>query len=73
VDALYEEDPKLNPGARAILEAEDVEKVLAHAGGGNPLGSGGMRSKLLAARLAGRVGIPTLLIPGRRPGSSSRP
>jgi glutamate 5-kinase len=68
VDALYEEDPKLNPGARAILEVEDVEKVLAHAGGGNPLGSGGMRSKLLAARLAGRVGIPTLLLPGRRPG-----
>ncbi|WP_117237723.1 glutamate 5-kinase [Thermus sediminis] len=69
VDALYEEDPKRNPGARAILEVEDVERVLALAGGGNPLGSGGMRSKLLAARLAGRVGIPTLLLPGRRPGA----
>ncbi|MCS6867678.1 MAG: glutamate 5-kinase [Thermus sp.] len=68
VEALYEEDPKKNPEARPIPEVERVEAVLAHAGGGNPLGSGGMRSKLLAARLAGRVGIPTLLLPGRRPG-----
>ncbi len=68
VDALYEDDPKKNPSARPIPEVERVEAVLAHAGEGNPLGSGGMRSKLLAARIAGRVGIPTLLLPGRRPG-----
>ncbi len=68
VDALYEDDPKQNPSARPIPEVARVEEVLAHAGAGNPLGSGGMRSKLLAARLAGRVGIPTLLLPGRRPG-----
>ncbi|NPE20176.1 amino acid kinase family protein, partial [Klebsiella aerogenes] len=67
VDALYEDDPKKNPSARPIPEVERVEAVLAHAGEGNPLGSGGMRSKLLAARIAGRVGIPTLLLPGRRP------
>ncbi len=67
VDALYEEDPKKNPKARPILEVDSVEAVLGHAGEGNPLGSGGMRSKLLAARLAGRLGIPTLLLPGRRP------
>lgn len=69
VDALYEDDPKKNPGARPILEVERVEAVLGHAGEGNPLGSGGMRSKLLAARIASRVGIPTLLLPGRRPGA----
>lgn len=68
VDALYEEDPKQNPEAKPILEVQDPASVLRHAGEGNPLGSGGMRSKLLAARLAGRVGIPTLLLPGRRPG-----
>ncbi len=68
VDALYEEDPKKNPHARSIPEVKRVEEVLALAGEGNPLGSGGMRSKLLAARLAGRLGIPTLLLPGRRPG-----
>jgi glutamate 5-kinase len=68
VDAFYEEDPKRNPEAKPIPEVERVEAVLAHAGEGNPLGSGGMRSKLLAARIAGRVGIPTLLLPGRRSG-----
>ncbi|BFH76871.1 glutamate 5-kinase [Thermus thermophilus] len=68
VDALYEEDPKKNPQARPIPEVESVEAVLAHAGEENPLGSGGMKSKLLAARIAGRVGIPTLLLPGKRPG-----
>jgi len=55
VDALYEEDPKRNPGARAILEVDSVEAVLAHAGEGNPLGSGGMRSKLLAANPGARA------------------
>lgn len=69
VDALYEDDPKQNPLARPILEVESVEAVLGHAGEGNPLGSGGMKSKLLAARIAGRVGIPTFLLPGRRPGA----
>jgi glutamate 5-kinase len=66
VDALYEEDPKRNPEARPVPEVESVEAVLGHAGGGNPLGSGGMRSKLLAARIAARVGVPTLLLPVRR-------
>lgn len=68
VEALYEEDPKKNPKARPIPEVASVREVLALAGEGNPLGSGGMRSKLLAAGMAGRVGIPTLLLPGRRPG-----
>lgn len=68
VEALYEADPKKNPGARPIPEVASVKEVLTLAGEGNPLGSGGMRSKLLAAGMAARVGIPTLLLPGRRPG-----
>ena len=59
---------RAKPQARPIPEVESVEAVLAHAGEENPLGSGGMKSKLLAARIAGRVGIPTLLLPGKRPG-----
>jgi glutamate 5-kinase len=65
VDALYEEDPKKNPQARPLKEVGRVEEVLGLAGEGNPLGSGGMRSKLLAAKRAADVGIPTLLLPGR--------
>lgn len=65
VEGLFEEDPKKNPLARPIPEVRRVEAVLDLAGGGNPLGSGGMRSKLLAAQKAADVGIPTLLLAGR--------
>lgn len=65
VEGLFEEDPKKNPLARPILEVRRVEAVLDLAGEGNPLGSGGMRSKLLAAQKAADVGIPTLLLAGK--------
>ncbi|MGQ9692805.1 MAG: glutamate 5-kinase [Thermaceae bacterium] len=65
VDALYEEDPKKNPNAKPIREVHRVEEVLGLAGEGNPLGSGGMKSKLLSAKRAADVGIPTLLLAGR--------
>ncbi len=72
VDALYEEDPKKNPQARPLREVQRVEEVLRLGGEGNPLGSGGMKSKLLAAKKAADVGIPTLLLPGREPAALLR-
>lgn len=65
VEGLFEEDPKKNPLAKLIPEVRRVEAVLDLTGEGNPLGSGGMRSKLLAAQKAADVGIPTLLLAGR--------
>lgn len=63
VDALYSGDPR-KPGAVRISEvasASDVDGVQAGTGGASGLGTGGMASKLAAARLASSAGIPVLL------------
>ncbi|SDG17636.1 glutamate 5-kinase [Lentzea fradiae] len=63
VDALYSGDPR-KPGAVRISEvasASDVDGVQAGSAGASGLGTGGMASKLAAARLASSAGIPVLL------------
>ncbi|GGU75679.1 glutamate 5-kinase [Lentzea flava] len=63
VDALYSGDPR-KPGAVRISEvagASDVDGVQAGTSGASGLGTGGMASKLAAARLASSAGIPVLL------------
>ena len=63
VDALYSGDPR-KPGAVRIDEvasASDVDGVKAGTVGASGLGTGGMASKLAAARLASSAGIPVLL------------
>jgi glutamate 5-kinase len=63
VDALYDGDPRLG-GAKPILEVtgpDDLRDVRAGANGASGLGTGGMVSKLAAARLAAAAGIPVLL------------
>ncbi|GAB3875579.1 hypothetical protein GCM10029964_020120 [Kibdelosporangium lantanae] len=64
VDGLYDGDPRAAAGARRIDEVtddSDVDGVKAGAQGASGLGTGGMASKLAAARLASSAGIPVLL------------
>ncbi|MDO2378534.1 glutamate 5-kinase [Rhodococcus electrodiphilus] len=61
VDGLYDGDPRKGD-AHLIAEVtspEDLDGVVAGAGGA--LGTGGMASKLSAARLAADSGVPVLL------------
>jgi glutamate 5-kinase len=63
VDALYDGDPRLGH-ATPITEVTDwseVDGVRAGSTGASGLGTGGMASKLAAARLASAAGIPVLL------------
>ncbi len=63
VDALYDGDPR-RPGAQRVTEVTgpaDVDGVRAGSVGASGLGTGGMASKLAAARLAASAGIPVLL------------
>jgi glutamate 5-kinase len=73
IDGLHDRDPR-EPGARPIRELEQVEPAhLELAGGtGTALSSGGMRSKLEAARSATRYGAFTVIADGRRRGVLSR-
>jgi glutamate 5-kinase len=63
VDALYDGDPRRG-GAKRIAEVvdeSDLDDVTAGSAGASGLGTGGMASKLAAARLASSAGIPVLL------------
>jgi glutamate 5-kinase len=64
VDGLYTADPRSDPEARRLETLEVEPEQLA---GKSPGGTGGMASKLEAARLATRAGIPTVIAAGAEP------
>lgn len=67
IDGLYNADPNEDPHAKLIPVVDDVERALAFAQGTkNPGSTGGMVTKLQAARRVGAYGIPTLLMNGRK-------
>jgi glutamate 5-kinase len=71
VDGLYTADPRRNPDAvhLPVVEALTPE-ILAAAGGANPdadVGTGGMATKLEAARIARSAGCVTLIVSGLEP------
>ena len=65
---LLSEDPRLGGTGSLIEEVLDVDECLLDvAGGPGSVGSGGMASKLAAARMASRSGVRTVIADGRRP------
>jgi glutamate 5-kinase len=76
VDGLYDADPNMHADARLIERVEAIDDVMAFAGPGSSsgMGSGGMRSKLEAARIATSAGIALVIANGRteRPLSADR-
>jgi glutamate 5-kinase len=70
VEGLYSADPGQNPDAALIPLVRTITRDLERAAGGSgsSVGTGGMASKVAAAKKAGRNGVATVLIPGKRPG-----
>ena len=68
IDGLYDADPRTTPGAQPMRIVTDPgDDILAMAGGaGSSVGTGGMRTKILAAQRAGAAGIDTVLFNGTR-------
>ncbi len=68
IDGLYDRDPRKHPDARPILVVNEIgEGILAMAGGaGSAVGTGGMRTKIVAAQRAAAAGIDTVLVDGTR-------
>lgn len=66
---LFTADPRSNPTATLISEVEFIDQsLMALAGGaGSKLGTGGMYTKLEAARTAQRAGIETIIAKGAEP------
>ncbi len=71
IDGLYTADPRRHPDAQIVREVHDFEGLGALDIGSStsPLGSGGMRSKVVAAEMASAAGIPTIVANGVRPGA----
>jgi glutamate 5-kinase len=69
IDGLYTADPRMHPDARLVGVVEDPgmldELDIGHTT--SPLGSGGMRSKVVAAEMATAAGIATVICNGLRP------
>jgi glutamate 5-kinase len=67
VDGLYTSDPRMNDDAEHIPEVTELKKAhWAMAGGpGTNHGSGGMRTKLDAARIAMGAGCRIMIAPGQ--------
>jgi len=69
IDGLYNADPRQNPKAQLIPLVKSVTKELelAAGGSGSTVGTGGMATKLAAAKKAGRSGAATLIVNGKTP------
>lgn len=74
VDGLYSADPATNPDATPIRLVRGVDAAVASAAGGSSsgLGTGGMASKVRAARAMMAAGIPTVICRGREPRALAR-
>jgi glutamate 5-kinase len=70
VDSLYSGDPRTDPLARPIAQVRDLaelQRLSAIASGGGQWGTGGMATKMVAARIATSSGIAVRLADGRDP------
>ena len=69
IDGLYTANPHTDPNARLIETVEALTpEIQALAGGaGSPLGTGGMATKLNAARIATEAGIEMVITNGAKP------
>ena len=69
IDGLYSDDPRNNPDAEPIYVVDKVTpEIEAMAGGaGSSLGTGGMSTKINAAKIATEAGIDMVIMNGKDP------
>ena len=70
VDCLYDKNPRLNPEAKpveVVRHISDLDVDVSTAGSG--LGTGGMSTKIVAARLATSAGVTTVVTKSAKPGN----
>lgn len=71
IDGLYTDDPRSNPTAEHLPRISHLTpEIEAMAGGANAaagVGTGGMATKIMAARIAQSAGCATIITLGRRP------
>ncbi len=70
IEGFYSADPRANPDARLIPVVRGITREVERAAGGSgsSVGTGGMATKVAAAKKAGKHGVPTIMVCGKRPG-----
>jgi len=74
IDGLYDRDPRSHPDARLIPLVTTIGREVEHCATGIPgsLGTGGMLTKIKAARKVNTAGIPMVIAGGRVPDALPR-
>ncbi len=69
IDGLYTADPRRDPSAQLIREVTEItpEMLAGAGGGGTALSTGGMATKLAAARICMDAGTDMVIVNGARP------
>ena len=71
-EGLFDKDPKLGEGKLVEIVEEVNNSIVDMAGGPGEAGSGGMSTKVLAAKRTAHMGVPTVIADGRREGVFTR-
>jgi glutamate 5-kinase len=73
-EGVFTADPHIDPSARLVAEVADFRMLepLQIGQTASPIGSGGMRSKVVAAEMATAAGIPTVIAGGLVPRAVTR-
>ncbi|CAG8181740.1 unnamed protein product [Penicillium salamii] len=70
VDCLYSENPRNNPNAKPIEVVTDISSLEADvSSSGSSLGTGGMSTKIVAAKLGTSAGVTTIITKSSKPGN----
>ncbi len=69
IDGLYTDDPHINPNASLIEVVDDLNESIMSLGGskGTDLGTGGMKTKLEAAKICTDAGCEMIIANGENP------
>lgn len=69
IDCLYDDDPRKNPDAQPIRVVETITPEIEQVAGGagSSLGTGGMSTKINAAKIASEAGIDMVIMNGKNP------
>lgn len=71
-EGLFDKDPRLGEGKLVEIVEEVDSQIVSMAGGPGESGSGGMSSKVLAAKRTAHMGVPTVIADGRKEGVLTR-
>jgi glutamate 5-kinase len=70
IDGLYTADPRMDPRAELIPLVEKITADVERGAGDTQtaVGTGGMRSKIMTAKKVGAIGVPMVIVNGKKNG-----